>query len=105
MAATAPTPWKVEYAKSSRASCRTCSNLITKDAFRLARMVPSNQFDGFMAVLRLSLFLPANPYCTLSQLRTFIDCMPNFDSGGHYNSSYCKQELTDEKEDELRGFT
>ena len=49
-APTAPKPWKAEYAKSSRASCRSCSNLISKDTFRLAKMAPSTQFDGYMAV-------------------------------------------------------
>ncbi|CAM6068813.1 unnamed protein product [Sphagnum tenellum] len=48
--ATAPKPWKAEYAKSSRASCRACSSPISKDTFRLARMRPATQFDGFMAL-------------------------------------------------------
>jgi hypothetical protein len=48
--ATAPKPWKAEYAKSSRASCRACSSPISKDTFRLARMRPATQFDGFMPV-------------------------------------------------------
>lgn len=47
-------PWKVEYAKSSRASCRSCSSPIAKDAFRLAKMLQSTQFDGYMAVMLLS---------------------------------------------------
>ncbi|XP_078440531.1 poly(ADP-ribose) polymerase 2 [Wolffia australiana] len=41
-------PWNAEYAKSSRASCRSCKNAIAKDTFRLARIVPARGFDGFM---------------------------------------------------------
>ncbi|KAJ4726847.1 Poly [ADP-ribose] polymerase [Melia azedarach] len=43
-----PKPWKVEYAKSARSSCRTCKNQIEKEALRLGKMVQSSQFDGFM---------------------------------------------------------
>ncbi|KAL9243016.1 hypothetical protein vseg_016958 [Gypsophila vaccaria] len=41
-------PWRVEYAKSGRASCRTCKNNIGKEVLRLGKMVQSQQFDGFM---------------------------------------------------------
>lgn len=41
-------PWKAEYAKSGRSSCRTCKNPIDKEVFRLGKMVQSTQFDGFM---------------------------------------------------------
>ncbi|GMH02358.1 hypothetical protein Nepgr_004197 [Nepenthes gracilis] len=41
-------PWKVEYAKSSRSSCRTCKIAIDKEKLRLGKMVQSTQFDGFM---------------------------------------------------------
>ncbi|KAJ0053580.1 hypothetical protein Pint_01762 [Pistacia integerrima] len=43
-----PKPWKVEYAKSARSSCRTCKSNIEKEAFRLGKMVQSSHFDGFM---------------------------------------------------------
>lgn len=43
-----PKPWKAEYAKSSRSSCKTCKSNIDKETFRLGRMVPSTHFDGFM---------------------------------------------------------
>ena len=43
-------PWKVEYAKSSRSSCRACGKPIAKDAFRLAKIQPAHQFDGLMPV-------------------------------------------------------
>ncbi|KAJ7561684.1 hypothetical protein O6H91_03G037600 [Diphasiastrum complanatum] len=46
--ATPHKPWKAEYAKSSRATCRSCSNSIAKDAFRIARVVPATQFDGLL---------------------------------------------------------
>ncbi|KAF5305635.1 hypothetical protein FQR65_LT07716 [Abscondita terminalis] len=39
-------PYKVEYAKSGRASCRGCKNTIEKDVLRLAVMVQSPMFDG-----------------------------------------------------------
>ncbi|KAH9624088.1 hypothetical protein KSS87_022973 [Heliosperma pusillum] len=41
-------PWKAEYAKSARASCRTCKSNIGKEVLRLGKMVQSQQFDGFM---------------------------------------------------------
>ncbi|EOX94505.1 hypothetical protein QUC31_004563 [Theobroma cacao] len=43
-----PKPWKAEYAKSGRSSCKTCKNTIDKEVFRLGKMVPATQFDGFM---------------------------------------------------------
>lgn len=39
-------PFKVEYAKSGRASCRGCKQNIAKDVLRLAAMVQSPMFDG-----------------------------------------------------------
>ncbi|KAK9945142.1 hypothetical protein M0R45_010672 [Rubus argutus] len=41
-------PWKVEYAKSSRSSCKTCKNPIEKENLRFGKMVQAKQFDGFM---------------------------------------------------------
>ncbi|KAB1208820.1 Poly [ADP-ribose] polymerase 1 [Morella rubra] len=41
-------PWKAEYAKSSRSSCKTCKNAIAKEVLRLGKMVQATQFDGFM---------------------------------------------------------
>ncbi|GAB2282278.1 Poly [ADP-ribose] polymerase 1 [Dionaea muscipula] len=41
-------PWKVEYAKSARATCRTCKSNIAKESLRFGKMVQSQQFDGFM---------------------------------------------------------
>ncbi|KAJ0742482.1 putative NAD(+) ADP-ribosyltransferase [Helianthus annuus] len=46
--ATLPKPWKAEYAKSGRSSCRTCKTPIDKEILRLGKMVQSQQFDGFM---------------------------------------------------------
>lgn len=43
-----PKPWKVEYAKSSRSSCKTCKKIIDKEKLRLGKMVQATQFDGFM---------------------------------------------------------
>ncbi|XP_060180948.1 poly [ADP-ribose] polymerase 1 [Lycium barbarum] len=43
-----PKPWKAEYAKSSRSSCKTCKSPISKEVFRLGKMVQATQFDGFM---------------------------------------------------------
>lgn len=43
-----PKPWKAEYAKSSRSSCKTCKTPIDKEKFRLGKMVQASQFDGFM---------------------------------------------------------
>ncbi|KAK9083399.1 hypothetical protein Scep_029870 [Stephania cephalantha] len=43
-----PKPWKVEYAKSSRSSCKTCKTPIEKEKLRIGKMVQATQFDGFM---------------------------------------------------------
>ncbi|CAN1291957.1 Poly [ADP-ribose] polymerase 1 [Linum perenne] len=45
---TPPKPWKAEYAKSGRSSCKTCKLPIDKEKFRLGKMVQATQFDGFM---------------------------------------------------------
>ncbi|XP_069116799.1 poly [ADP-ribose] polymerase 1-like [Argopecten irradians] len=39
-------PFKCEYAKSGRSSCKACSGSIAKDSLRLAIMVQSPMFDG-----------------------------------------------------------
>uniref|UniRef100_A0A2P2KV05 Uncharacterized protein MANES_05G087700 n=1 Tax=Rhizophora mucronata TaxID=61149 RepID=A0A2P2KV05_RHIMU len=46
--ASPPKPWKAEYAKSGRSSCKTCKNSIDKEVLRLGKMVQATQFDGFM---------------------------------------------------------
>ncbi|OAY84085.1 Poly (ADP-ribose) polymerase 1 [Ananas comosus] len=43
-----PKPWKAEYAKSGRSSCKACKDAIAKDQLRLGKMVAATQFDGFM---------------------------------------------------------
>ncbi|GJN38426.1 hypothetical protein PR202_gb27463 [Eleusine coracana subsp. coracana] len=43
-----PRAWKAEYAKSGRASCKSCRSPIAKDQLRLGKMVQATQFDGFM---------------------------------------------------------
>lgn len=45
-----PKPWKAEYAKSSRSSCKTCKSQIEKETLRLGKMVQATQFDGVMPV-------------------------------------------------------
>lgn len=39
-------PYRAEYAKSGRASCKACRTTIEKDSLRLAAMVQSPMFDG-----------------------------------------------------------
>ncbi|XP_065898100.1 poly [ADP-ribose] polymerase 1-like isoform X2 [Dysidea avara] len=39
-------PYRAEYAKSGRASCKACKGLISKDILRMAHMVQSSHFDG-----------------------------------------------------------
>lgn len=39
-------PYRAEYAKSGRASCKACRTQIEKDGLRLAAMVQSPMFDG-----------------------------------------------------------
>lgn len=46
--ATPEKPWKAEYAKSGRSSCRTCKTPISKEVLRLGKMVQSPHFDGLM---------------------------------------------------------
>jgi hypothetical protein len=41
-------PYRVEYAKTGRSSCKTCTAPIAKDVLRIAHVVPSKQFDGHM---------------------------------------------------------
>ncbi|KVH94267.1 BRCT domain-containing protein [Cynara cardunculus var. scolymus] len=44
--ATPPKPWKAEYAKSGRSSCKACKKPIDKETLRLGKMIPATQFDG-----------------------------------------------------------
>lgn len=53
-------PWRAEYAKSARSSCKTCKSNIAKETFRLGKMVQATQFDGFMPVC-LYPFLLSSP--------------------------------------------
>ncbi|CAH3043259.1 unnamed protein product [Pocillopora meandrina] len=39
-------PFKAEYAKSNRSSCKSCKDNISKDSLRLAKMLQSPHFDG-----------------------------------------------------------
>ncbi|KAF2566438.1 hypothetical protein F2Q68_00024745 [Brassica cretica] len=43
-------PWRAEYAKSSRSSCKSCKSPINKETFRLGKLVQATQFDGVMPV-------------------------------------------------------
>lgn len=45
-----PKPLRAEYAKSNRSTCKSCQSIITKDSFRIAKVVPATQFDGYMPV-------------------------------------------------------
>uniref|UniRef100_K4A0T6 PARP-type domain-containing protein n=1 Tax=Setaria italica TaxID=4555 RepID=K4A0T6_SETIT len=47
-----PKAWKAEYAKSGRASCKSCRSPIAKDQLRLGKMVQATQFDGFMPTMQ-----------------------------------------------------
>lgn len=46
--ATPHKPWKAEYAKSGRSSCKTCKSPISQDSLRLGKMIVATQFDGVM---------------------------------------------------------
>lgn len=43
-------PWRGEYAKSSRSTCKTCKSAINKEGFRIGKMIQAPQFDGVMPV-------------------------------------------------------
>jgi len=58
-------PWKAEYAKSGRSSCRTCKSPIASETLRLGKMVQSTKFDGLMPVISSS-FLFLLRYTSLS---------------------------------------
>lgn len=45
---TDPLPYLVEYAKSSRSSCKNCKSSIVKDSLRIATVVQSPVFDGMI---------------------------------------------------------
>ncbi|KAI3982500.1 hypothetical protein MKX01_031239 [Papaver californicum] len=40
--------WKIEYAKTSRSSCRTCRKIIKKEMLRLGKVIPATKYDGVM---------------------------------------------------------
>lgn len=44
-------PYAVEYAKSSRSSCKGCKSLISKDTLRIALMKKSSFYDGLVNIL------------------------------------------------------
>ncbi|VDP13399.1 unnamed protein product [Soboliphyme baturini] len=39
-------PFRAEYAKSNRSSCKGCKSVISKDTLRVGRMIQSPHFDG-----------------------------------------------------------
>ncbi|KAL1190688.1 Poly [ADP-ribose] polymerase 1 [Cardamine amara subsp. amara] len=41
-------PWRGEYAKSSRSTCKTCKSAINKEGFRIGKLIQSTHFDGVM---------------------------------------------------------
>ncbi|KAG9150440.1 hypothetical protein Leryth_010823 [Lithospermum erythrorhizon] len=41
-------PWKAEYAKSSRSSCKICKQTILKENLRIGKMFQATNFDGVM---------------------------------------------------------
>eukprot|EP00039_Didymoeca_costata_P007542 m.100957 g.100957 ORF g.100957 m.100957 type:complete len:99 (-) comp13730_c0_seq2:2933-3229(-) len=44
---------KVEYAKSSRSSCRKCKSSIAQGTLRIAKLVQNPKFDGVMPQVNL----------------------------------------------------
>ncbi|MCO5569861.1 hypothetical protein L7F22_039965 [Adiantum nelumboides] len=50
MAAPPPQPFKVDYAKSNRSTCKICQSIINKNSFRIAKVVPATQFEGYLPV-------------------------------------------------------
>lgn len=63
-----PRPWKAEYAKSGRSSCKTCKSPIDKEQLRLGKMVTATQFDGFMPVKSKPYFLFPFPFILFPSL-------------------------------------
>lgn len=43
-------PFRVDYAKSGRSSCRGCKTPIAKECLRIARVTKSHQFDGVVTL-------------------------------------------------------
>ena len=70
-----PKAWKAEYAKSGRASCKSCRSPIAKDQLRLGKMVQATQFDGFMPVRNPSRPRgPSLPPHALRRQSVLVDC-------------------------------
>ncbi|KAK9067559.1 hypothetical protein SSX86_011670 [Deinandra increscens subsp. villosa] len=65
--ATPPKPWKAEYAKSGRSSCKTCKIPIDKEKLRLGKMIEATKFDGFMPVWH-------HAQCILKKARQIQSC-------------------------------
>ncbi|KAM0853175.1 hypothetical protein ACQ4PT_051264 [Festuca glaucescens] len=81
-----PKAWRAEYAKSGRSSCKSCKSPIGKDALRLGKMVQATQFDGFMPVRNISLFLPL---LSLPRMSLHSIDESNFDTRGMWNHASC----------------
>jgi len=65
-------PFKTEYAKSGRASCKGCRSTISKDSLRLAKMIQSPHFDGKQPVwFHYSCFFKKNKPIQLSEIAGF----------------------------------
>ena len=56
-------PFKAEYAKSNRASCKACKEKIDKDSLRIARMVQVGNTDGFLCKLSWDLRYFSSDMC------------------------------------------
>lgn len=54
-------PYKAEYAKSGRSSCKFCKSIISKDSLRVAKMVQVRSRFGKLVLLEeLGRFYPDN---------------------------------------------
>ncbi|KAL4353464.1 hypothetical protein GQ457_06G028910 [Hibiscus cannabinus] len=78
-----PKPWPAEYAKSARSSCKSCKSVITKEAFRLRKMLTATQFDGFMPLHSLHYVEP----CRLYTKESKSDKVENLPSSDQANIS------------------
>ncbi|XP_056860173.1 uncharacterized protein LOC108836868 [Raphanus sativus] len=77
-------PWRAEYAKSSRSSCKSCKSPINKETFRLGKLVQATQFADVIPLLPALLNFPILTICCFS----FHEVFQANVSSVHFNPSH-----------------
>ncbi|XP_034943487.1 poly [ADP-ribose] polymerase [Chelonus insularis] len=83
-------PFRVEYAKSGRASCKACKVTIAKDELRLAKLVQSPFHDGMMATW-------FHPHCFFTKAKPkSITEIANFDNVKWDDQEFIRKKIEEE---------